>query len=242
MIQIHDLNYTINGKEILQNIELKIADGEFVAIIGPNGAGKSTLIKLLLGLLDVQSGSISIDGTDHLAWLKDNSIGYLPQREEFDRQFPATALEITLLGLIGDLGLFHRVKAIHRKQALAALEETGIGHLANKLIGRLSGGEFQRVLLARALVTRSKYLILDEPEAGIDRVGVEGFFSLLKKLNNAGRTIITISHDLHTLTEYCSFLVCLNRQLHCHTATELLSSEVIHKTFGDNVRLIEKGY
>ncbi len=242
MIEIKDLNYSINGKEILENINLQISDGEFAAIIGPNGAGKSTLIKLLLGLIEKQSGSISIDGIPHLSWLKEHSIGYLPQREEYDRRFPATALDIVLMGLVGELGLFHRIGKTERGKALHALEETGIGHLAGKLIGSLSGGEFQRVLLARALVTESPYLILDEPEAGIDRVGVEGFFSLLQKLNKQGKTIITISHDLHTLTEYCSFLVCLNRRLHCHTETEMLSSEIIHKTFGESVRLIEKGY
>ncbi len=100
----------------------------------------------------------------------------------------------------------------------------------------------QRVFLARALVTNSKYLILDEPEASLDRPSVESFFSLLKELNNEGKTIITISHDLTTLSKYCSFLVCLNRRLHCHNQTELIDADVIHKTFGDSLRIIEKDY
>ncbi|NCB36863.1 MAG: ABC transporter ATP-binding protein, partial [Clostridia bacterium] len=92
------------------------------------------------------------------------------------------------------------------------------------------------------ILSDSKYLIMDEPEAGIDRPGVQSFFVLLKQLNENGKTIITISHDLHTLSDYCSFLICLNRTLHCHSKMELVNADVIHKTFGDSVRLIEKDY
>lgn len=242
MIEIKQVNYSLNSKAILENIDLKITDAEFVAIIGPNGAGKSTLIKLMIGLLDLQSGSIHIDGEDHQSWLRHNSIGYLPQREEYDRNFPATALDIVLLGRMGSLKPGKRFSQEDRKIALSAMEETGCQNLQKSVISNLSGGEFQRVLLARAIATGSKYLILDEPEASIDRPGVQSFFALLKKLNQQGKTIITISHDLHTLTDYCSFLVCLNKTLHCHTQTELLNAEIIHKTFGEAVHLIEKEY
>ena len=242
MIEFKDINFQVGSKLILEDINLKIQDGEFVAIIGPNGAGKSTLIKILLGLVEPSSGAVLIDGTAHLAWLKQNSIGYLPQREEYDPKFPASALDIVLLGLVAQVPFGHRFSKPHKQKALAAMEQTGTSHLARQAIGTLSGGEFQRILLARAIACQSKYLILDEPEASIDRAGVQSFFELLKQLNLEGRTVITISHDLHTLTDYCSFLVCLNQKLHCHTQTELLSSEIIHKTFGDSVHVIEKDY
>ena len=242
MIQIKNLQYKINGKVILEDIFLELADGEFVAVIGPNGAGKSTLIKLILGLLELQTGSILIDGIEHYNWLKNNTIGYLPQYEEFDNSFPATALDIVLMGLAGQLPLGARFKRKHKQLAKDALQQTGVAHLEQELIGKLSGGELQRVFLARALVTNSKYLILDEPEASLDRPSVESFFSMLKELNNDGKTIITISHDLTTLSKYCSFLVCLNRRLHCHNQTELIDADVIHKTFGDSLRIIEKDY
>ncbi len=242
MIEIAGLNHQINSLPILEEINLRLEDGEFVAIIGPNGAGKSTLIKLILGLLPVQSGSISIDGLPHLDWLRQHPIGYLPQREEYDRRFPATALDIVLMGLAGEVGLGVRFKTSHRKRALAAMETTRTGGLARKMIGALSGGELQRVLLARALVSDSKYLFLDEPEASVDQPGVQNFFELLRQLHKQGKTIITISHDLHTLTDYCTFLVCLNRRLHCHNQTEMVNSELIHKTFGEAVRIIEKNY
>jgi zinc transport system ATP-binding protein len=241
MIRIKDLQYNIAHKAILEDINLEIPDGVFAAIIGPNGAGKSTLIKLILGLLEMQEGSISIDEIPQKKWLREHSFGYLPQREEFDRGFPATALDIVLMGLAGTLPLGKRCKASHKAKALDVMNMCGIEEKAQAQIGSLSGGEFQRVLLARAILTDSRYLILDEPEAGIDRPGVTSFFKLLKKFNEAGKTIITISHDLHTLSDYCSFLICLNRRLHCHNSTELVNAEVIHKTFGD-VRLIEKDY
>lgn len=242
MIRISNLDYSADTLQILENINLEISDGEFTAIIGPNGAGKTTLIKLLLGFLPIQSGSIEIDGIPHLDWLKTNPIGYLPQHEEFDRRFPAKAIDIVLMGLAGSVPPGRRFSTAQREKARQALETTKTENLAGKNIGSLSGGELQRVFLARALVSESKYLILDEPEASLDQPGVQNFFALLKELNQAGKTIITISHDLNTLTEYCSFLVCLNRHLHCHTKTDLVNSEIIHKTFGEAVRIIEKGY
>ncbi len=242
MITITGLSYSISGKPILEDIDLSITDGEFVAIIGPNGAGKSTLIKLILGFLPLKTGSISFDGSPHRQWLKSHRVGYLPQREEYDRRFPATALDIALMGISGELPIGARFTRQHRERALQAMDFTGTADLASASVGSLSGGEYQRVLLARAIVGNSPYLFLDEPEAGIDKPGVSSFFTLLKKLNEAGTTIITVSHDLHTLSEYCSFLVCLNRHLHCHSATELVNSEIIHKTFGEAVRLIEKDY
>lgn len=242
MIQISNLNHSINGSQILEEIDLRIDDNEFVAIIGPNGAGKSTLIKLILGLIPLQTGSISIDGVEHTTWLRANPVGYLPQREEFDRRFPATALDIVMMGLAGDIPLGRRFTSKHRQQALQAMELCGVAPFAKAMIGGLSGGELQRVLLARAIVAPSKYLILDEPEASVDITGVRSFFELLKDINSSGRTVITISHDLHTLSEYCSFLVCLNRRLHCHNHAEMVNSEMITKTFGDTMRIIEKGY
>ncbi|HOY84549.1 MAG: metal ABC transporter ATP-binding protein [Candidatus Cloacimonetes bacterium] len=242
MIKISGLSHHYGGNPVLEDIDLELADGEFVAIIGPNGAGKSTLIKLILGLLPLQSGSIEIDGLPHLQWLRSHPLGYLPQHEEFDRKFPATALDLVLLGLAGELGLGRRFSAVHKDRARQALAKTRIADLAKKPLGSLSGGELQRVYLARALVSESDYLILDEPEASVDLPGVQSFFSLLKDLNEAGKTVITISHDLNTLTQYCSFLVCLNRRLHCHTQTDLVNAELIHKTFGETVRIIEKDY
>jgi len=242
MIEFRGINYCINGKVILKDIQLTITDNEFVAIIGPNGAGKSTLVKILLGIIDGYTGEVFIEGTLNTLWLSQHQIGYLPQREEFDRQFPATALDLVLMGRMAQKQLFRRFTARDKRLAEQTLEEVGILNCRNQQIGNLSGGEWQRLLLARALVTGSKYLILDEPEAGVDKIGVTGFFDLLAALHKQGKTIITISHDLHTLNRYCTYLVCLNQSLHCHTQTEMVNAEHIHRTFGDTVKLIEKDY
>lgn len=146
------------------------------------------------------------------------------------------------MGLAGTLPWGKRFNKEHEAKALEVMQMCGIGEKAGTQIGGLSGGEYQRVLLARAILTDSKYLILDEPEAGIDRPGVTSFFKLLRKFNEAGKTIITVSHDLHTLSKFCTFLICLNRRLHCHNNAELINAEVISNTFGDSVRLIEKEY
>lgn len=242
MIEFKGINYLVNGKSILSGIDLTIADNEFVAIIGPNGAGKSTLVKILLDLIKDYNGKVLIEGKPNRDWLQHNRIGYVPQREEFDRQFPATAAELVLMGQAAQTGLGRRFSRQTIKDADKTLERVGIFSLRKQLIGSLSGGEWQRLLLARALLTGSNYLILDEPEAGIDKPGVISFFDLLAELHQQGKTIITISHDLNMLNKYCTFLVCLNRTLHCHTERELLSAEHIHNTFGDGVKLIEKDY
>ncbi|PKN79578.1 MAG: ABC transporter ATP-binding protein [Candidatus Cloacimonetes bacterium HGW-Cloacimonetes-1] len=242
MIIFNNVNYNIDGKSILMNIDFTIKDGEFVAIVGPNGAGKSTLIKLLLGLIDDFEGSIEIDGFDHIKWLRQHPIGYLPQKEIFDRHFPATALDIALMGLASKLSFGKRFSRSDIDKAKKSLEVCGAQHLHKSLIGSLSGGEFQRVLLARALLTDSPYIVLDEPEASIDRPGVLGFFEILRTIHATGKTIITISHDLHTLSSYCTFLVCLNKTLHCHSQMDLVDAEVIQKTFGESFHIIEKDY
>lgn len=242
MIRFKDVQYTAGGISILQDINLEIPDRVFAAIIGPNGAGKSTLIKLLLGMIEPGDGEILIDDIPRDTWLKNNGFGYLPQREEYDRGFPASALDIVLMGIAGRIPWGKRIGENHRKRALDIMKDTGIISKANSPIGTLSGGEFQRVMLARAILSDSKYLILDEPEAGIDRRSVVGFFALLKELNDAGKTVITVSHDLHTLNKYCNFLICLNKTLHCHNHSELIDQELIDKTFGEHTRLIEKDY
>jgi len=242
MIEFKGVNFSVDNKQILENIDLTITANEFVAIIGPNGAGKSTLIKILLNLITNYTGKVYIEGKLNTDWLRIERIGYLPQKEEYDSKFPATVLDIALMGIAANKGLFSRFTKQEKLTALHTLDKVGILQFQNAQIGSLSGGEWQRLLLARALLTGSKYLILDEPEASIDKTGVINFFDLLAELHKQGKTIITISHDLHMLNKYCTFLVCLNRTLHCHTATEMLTADHIQSTFGEALKLIEKDY
>jgi len=242
MIEIKNLNYSVKENSILENINLTINDGEFAAILGPNGAGKSTLIKIVLDLIKGYSGKVTIDGTFNKSWLKKNIIGYLPQGETFDVDFPATAREITLMGYAGIKGLVSRFSEKDKLLADKCLRKVGLAGKEMQYIGSLSGGEFQRVLLARALISGSRYLFLDEPEANLDQRGVVDFFKLLKELNNQGKTIVVVSHDINILTKYCSLLICLNRTLHFHDKVDLFNSEVVKKMYGDVTKIIEKDY
>ncbi len=242
MISIKNLNYQKNGKIILKDISVSIQEGDFVAILGPNGAGKTTLLKIILGLISDYSGTVEIDNLSSHKWLRNNIIGYLPQGEKFDTDFPATALDITLMGYAGIKGLFKSFNKEDKNKAKLCLEQVGLLDKSNQYISTLSGGEFQRVLLARALISGSRYLFLDEPEANLDREGVRGFFQLLKEINSEGRTIVVISHDINILTEHCNMLICLNKTLHCHSKTELMSGEMLQAFFGDTMKVIDKEY
>lgn len=240
MIEVENLNYYIDGKTILQDINFTIERGTFTSIIGPNGAGKSTLLKVILGLINSYKGSIKIDGLGHKLWLRNNIIGYVPQKEQFASDFPATVMDIVLMGLAGRKGLFKSFSAADRKRAEEVMEEVGIGHFRDSYIGTLSGGEFQKVLLARAIICDAAYIFLDEPETSVDKRGVANFYELLARINREGRTILVVSHDVNTTVEFASSIICLNRTLHCHNKPELLSSEIIKKTYGDVIRLIER--
>lgn len=240
MIEIKDLNYYIKNKPILQNINLQIQDGEFCSIIGPNGAGKSTLIKTIVGLINDHSGIIKIDGVKNTSWLKDNIFGYLPQRENFDRDFPISVTDIVFMGLSYKKGFLKYKTKSDKIKIEEALSLVGALEYKNKYIGNLSGGEFQRIMLARALVTGSKYIILDEPESGVDKNGVISFYSQLQNIQSTGKTIVMVSHDVTNTVKFCSSIVCLNKTLHCHHKPELINAKIIKKTYGDTIQIIER--
>ncbi|MCB5230514.1 MAG: metal ABC transporter ATP-binding protein [Candidatus Cloacimonas sp.] len=242
MITIKNLNYKIGRHSILEDINLTIQQGEFVAILGPNGAGKTTLLKLIIGEISNYQGSIEINGVNNQEWLKKNRIGYLPQKEFFDLDFPATALDIVLMGIVSQKGLFKTFNKKERAKGIEYLNLVGLKNKEHQYISSLSGGEYQRVLLARALMTESNLIFLDEPEANIDRNTVTDFFELLKDLNQQGKTIIVVSHDINVMTKYCTFLICLNKTLHFHDRTELFNADVVRRSYGDSVQLIEKDY
>jgi zinc transport system ATP-binding protein len=240
MISIKGLSFSFGDKVILSDITMDIEDLDFLAVIGPNGAGKSTLVKILLGILTGYTGEITIDGIPHKRWLKDHQVGYVPQREQFSKEFPASALDIVLMGRANSCGWFRPFRKTDRELAMDALKMVNAEKLSEQQIGSLSGGEFQRVILARALAANSDYLFLDEPEAGVDEHGTSDFYSLLGKFREKGKTILLVSHDIGMVTEYCRTIVCLNRTLHCHTPSELLTAEAIQKTYGEAMQLIER--
>lgn len=240
MIELKAVNYSSGSTYILKDINLQLHRGEFASIIGPNGAGKSTLLKIILGLIRCSSGSIRIDSQPQQHWLKKNFIGYMPQHENFDPNFPATALDIVLMGLAGKKGLFRWFSREDNLAACRIMEKVKILNQKNNRIGNLSGGELQRVYLARALLCDPDYIFLDEPDANVDSNGIVSFYNLLQELHKEGKTILMVSHDIHNTTRYCSQIICLNKTLHCHMKSELVNSEIIKKTFGEVIRIIER--
>lgn len=195
----------------LSDISLEIREREFVGIVGPNGGGKSTLVKAILGLIPIESGSISLlGGSVHENRKK---VGYVPQFAEIDRQFPISVIEaVQSACLTGGLHPFYRKNAENKKHAEEQLKRVGIAHLANRQIAELSGGEFQRVLIARALAVNPEILVLDEPDASIDLISREEIYRLLSSLNKQ-ITIILVTHDHMAISSAVTSLVCLHQRL-----------------------------
>lgn len=234
VIRIADLSFSFGLAPVLRGINLEVAKGEFLGLVGPNAGGKSTLLKLVLGLLRPQSGHIEVLGTTPREARR--RVGYVPQYPSFQRDFPVSVEQVVLMGRLGltpALGWYRRAD---RAAARLALREVEAADLARRRIGTLSGGQLQRVLLARALVGEPEVLILDEPTANIDQ-RVEGdIFDLLAALN-ARLTILVVSHDIAFISSYVGRVACLNRTLVCHR-TDAIDGDLVHRLYGESVRSV----
>ncbi len=237
VIDINELWFSYNSEPVLEDITLNVERGEFLGLIGPNAGGKSTLLKLLLGLLTPSRGSIEILGTTPVQ--ARGRIGYVPQYAMFDRKFPISVEETVMLGRLGltrTLGSFSRHDRQRAREALATVE---IGHLRNRGLHELSGGQLQRVMIARALACDPEILLLDEPTANIDMRAEEDIFALLKSYNSR-MTIIVVSHDIAFISTYVSLVACLNHKLICHQAGPLESS-LIEELYGQPMHMVHHG-
>lgn len=222
IIDIQDLSFHYGDEYVLEDISLSVPAGAFVGLVGPNGSGKSTLIKLLLGLLKPQTGTISIFGKKLSKFDNWNKVGYVSQKaNSFNSGFPATVFEVVSMGLTTKIGLFKFMKNTHRQAVRNALNLVGMEKFSDSNIGELSGGQQQRVFIARALVSEPDLLILDEPTVGVDSGSTSDFYNLLGKLNREkGITLLLVTHDIGTITDKVTHVACLNRSLHFHGETE----------------------
>ncbi len=234
VITVKDVSFAYDNVPVLDNVSLEVEEKEFLGIIGPNAGGKSTLLKLMLGLLKPQSGSIRMMGKKPRQ--QRSNIGYVPQYPAFSRDFPITVKQAVLLGRLGMRGLCGRYNRNDHQAVEQALVEVEADNLSNRLIGALSGGQLQRVLLARALVSDPKILILDEPTANIDMRLENDIFDQLKQLNER-MTIIVVSHDIAFISDYVHRVACLNRTLVCHR-TDNIDGLLVQDLYGENVRMV----
>ncbi|HZK44392.1 MAG TPA: ABC transporter ATP-binding protein [Syntrophomonadaceae bacterium] len=236
VIEIKNLYVSLNGLGVLEDINLTIPKGDFLAIIGPNGGGKSSLLKSMLGLIKPDHGSIKIMG--HRVSRGRKYMGYVPQYAQFDRDFPISVEEVVILGRLGKRRGIRYSK--HDKEVVAqALERVEMSDLHNRQIGELSGGERQRVLVARALASEPKILLLDEPTASVDEKFSSDFYEILKDLNSH-MTIILVSHDISAVSTYVKNIACLNHKLYQQGGKEI-SPEIISELYGCPVDIIAHG-
>ncbi len=217
-LAIHDLTVAYHHKPVIWDVELNIPEGKLVGVVGPNGAGKSTLLKACLDLVPKTSGEVQIYGGTYKS--RRSVVGYVPQRESVDWDFPVSALDVVALGTYGRLGWFRRVGKAQKMIAAEALERVGISHLADRQISQLSGGQQQRVFLARALAQDARLYFMDEPFAAVDAATEQAIVALLKELNGAGKTCLVVHHDLATVTRYFDYLVLLNMRVVASGPTE----------------------
>jgi manganese/zinc/iron transport system ATP- binding protein len=208
-----------------------------MAIVGPNGAGKSTLIKSILGLIESSAGTVRIYGKPYREQRR--LVGYVPQRGSVDWDFPTNALDVVMMGLYGKLGWVRRPGGKEREQAMDSLHNVGMADLADRQISQLSGGQQQRVFLARALVQDAQVYFMDEPFAGVDATTERAIITLLRELRTAGKTVLVVHHDLHTLETYFDWAMLLNvRRIASGPMKEVFTDENLRKTYGGRIAFV----
>jgi len=242
VIETRNLWVTYDHQSVLEDVTLDIKENTFVGILGPNGAGKSTLLKIILGLIPPTQGEVRVFGEDpRQARRRGNLIGYLPQRPLTNPRFPVSVLDVVLMGRYGRIGLGRRPKREDREAALTHLARLGIPHLADRPIGEVSGGEQQRVFIARALSVDPRLLVLDEPTVSLDACSQDEVYDMINRLKNELRlTVIMVSHDIGAVASHVDDIVCLNRRVHVHSPPPI-GRLALENTFGCAVEYLFHG-
>lgn len=237
VLEIHDLTVSYDRKPVLWDIDLSLPKGQLIGIIGPNGAGKSTLIKAVMGLIPNSSGYIKVfdDDLDKVR----NKISYVPQRESVDWDFPASVLDVVLMGRYGKLGLFKRPRKADKEVAMDSLRKVGMEAFVNRQISQLSGGQQQRVFLARALAQQADLYFMDEPFAGVDAATETAIINLLREMAERGNTVVVVHHDLQSVTQYFDWVILLNMRLIANGPTEeTFTTDLLRETYGGKLTLL----
>ncbi len=235
-VLLRDVSFRYGAAPVLESVDLRLDEGDFLGIIGPNAGGKTTLLKIILGLLAPDRGSVEIFGRPPAE--SRGVIGYVPQYARFDASFPIDVLDTVRMGR---LGVRRRERSREsRAAARAALDRVDLSGMADEQIGELSGGQLQRVLIARALASEPRILLLDEPTASVDtRIG-RSVYELLERLSER-MTIVLASHDIGVISRHVKTIACLNVRLHYHQSREL-TPEMVEAAYGCPVDLVAHGH
>lgn len=229
VIKVEDLTVAYDSRPVLWDVDLEIPPGKLVAVVGPNGAGKSTLLKAILGLVKTSTGSVTLHPRLGKGFKK---IGYVEQTKEIDWDFPATVMDVVLMGRYGHLGWIKRPTAHDKQVAQNALERVGMSEYKGRQIRQLSGGQQQRVFLARALAQEAELYFMDEPFKGVDIKTEHTIIEILKEIRDAGKTVMVVHHDLKNIKNYFDWVVLVNVAVVASGAVEqVFSEENIEKTY-----------
>jgi len=237
IVKLEDVWVHYDGVPALEGVNLSINQDDFLGIIGPNGGGKTTLLKTILGLAKPSRGKIRVMGSTPERGRK--FVGYVPQYSLFDRDFPISVWDVVLMGRLGQAGLLKRYSNEDRRAAIQSLQRVEMLYFKDRQIGKLSGGEQQRVFIARTLVTEPKLLLLDEPMASIDMPMQMGFYELLGELKQE-MAIVLVSHDISAVSIHVDKIACLNRRLFYHDSKEI-AAEDLEATYQCPVEMIAHG-
>lgn len=236
-LEVHDLTVAYHKKPVLYGIDLTLPMGSLVGVIGPNGAGKSTFIRAVLGLLPISGGWVKVFGKSFRESC--HRVGYVPQRESVDWDFPVSVMDVVLMGRYGRLRLAQRPTKHDREIARECLEKVKMLPFANRQIGNLSGGQQQRVFLARALAQESDLYLMDEPFVGVDAATESAIVTLLGELKSRGKTLLVVHHDLASAREYFDMLILLNMRLVSFGLTsEVFTPELLQTTYGGRLTIL----
>ncbi|MGP1310726.1 MAG: metal ABC transporter ATP-binding protein [Phycisphaerales bacterium] len=238
-LSIHAMTVAYHRKPVLWDVDYDAPPGQLIAIVGPNGAGKSTLIKGCLGLVPRASGQVEFWGRPLRA--ARSRIGYVPQRESVDWDFPVNALDVVCMGRYRRIGWCRPVSKKHKDAARACLERVGMAEFEKRQISQLSGGQQQRVFLARALAQEADLYFMDEPFAGVDAATERAIVDVLRELKTQGKTVLCVHHDIQTVREYFDHALLLNmRVVAAGPVDEVFTQRNLQKTYGGRLTLLSE--
>ena len=234
LFEMHSLSASYGANIVLQDIDFRVSENDFIGVIGPNGGGKTTLLKIILGLLKPVKGDIIFNNE----LLNGKSIGYLPQISTGDMNYPVTVTDIILSGLMISKGFFSRMSESDKKKAKKVIDELGLSEMSGSTLNELSGGQMQRVFLGRAIIGNPRLLLLDEPGNFVDTTFENDFYEKLRELNMR-MAILMVSHDVGTISSHIKSFACVNRSLHYHPSPEITNEDLL--AYGCPIQLVTHG-